>query len=229
MQHPFLYSYCQQVSPEDIDTFWADAWRNFGTYFFRNQFDYLEATQEWVKIVPLRINLSKFSFKKHQRKLLRQQANTIVKYQPIVIDDLRKEMFEKHIQRFTHNRPTNLTDFLGENPGLEPCLALECALYDENEQLYAASYFGVGKASISSIYATFDTDYQERSPGLHTLLAEIQFAQKEGKSFVYLGYAHDVPSHYDYKKNFNGLEFYDWNGNWVDYSSSTFLPFINKV
>jgi leucyl-tRNA---protein transferase len=200
LQDPFLYSHCQKVSPEDMDSFWADAWRNFGTYFFRNQFDYLETQEQWVQIVPLRINLAKFSFRKHQLKLLRRQANTIVKYQPIELDERRKKMFEKHIQRFTHNRPTALSDFLGENPSIEPCDALECALYDENEQLYAASYFGIGKHSISSIYATFDTDYQERSPGLHTLLAEIQYAQNEGKSFVYLGYAHNVPSHYDYKK-----------------------------
>jgi hypothetical protein len=30
----------------------------------------------------------------------------------------------------------------------------------------------------------------------------------------YHGYGTEEPSHYDYKKRFAGLEFYDWKGNW---------------
>jgi leucyl-tRNA---protein transferase len=211
----FLEAHCTEASPTDIDLIWADGWRNFGANFFRNQADYVE--EKWVGVVPLRINLEKFSLRKHQRKLLRQQAATIVRYHIIEIDAEREAMFQKHILRFKDNRPAALSNFLGESPGIVPTLAFECALYDAQEKLYACSYFGIGANSISCIYATFDTDYADRSPGLHTLLAEIEFAQQHGKQYIYLGYAHDVPSYYDYKKNFNGLESYDWQGNWSDF------------
>jgi arginine-tRNA-protein transferase len=92
-------------------------------------------------------------------------------------------------------------------------------LYDEEEELYACSYFDISANAISSIYAMFDLNYSKRSPGLHTLLAEILYAMEHQKQYVYLGYAYDVPSYYDYKKQFNGLECYDWEGNWVDYIS----------
>jgi arginine-tRNA-protein transferase len=218
LSNAFLNGHCTYCTPIEIDQIWADGWRNFGAYFFRNQFDYIEAQQEWVNIIPLRINLEKFSWRKHQSKLLRRsQGISTVRYQPIAITPSVAAMFQKHIQRFSFNPPESLTDFLGESPGIIPTAALECALYDEQGLHYASSYFGIGATSISSIYATFDTDFSSRSPGLHTLLAEIQYAQQHNKQFVYLGYAHDVASYYDYKKNFNGLEYYDWEGNWLDY------------
>ena len=216
----FLNATCPQCSPEDIDLIWADGWRNFGANFFRNQIDFLSTSEKWVRIVPLRINLEKFTWKKHQRKILKQWAEkTEVRYQNIEITAELNTMFEKHIKRFASNVPDALSDFLGEKPGEEPCAALECVLYDENKKRYATSFFGIGKESISSIYATFDTDFANRSPGLHTLLEEIRYAQAHEKRYVYLGYAHDVASHYDYKKNFNGLEFYDWQGKWADWKT----------
>ena len=152
----------------------------------------------------------------HQQKLLKRQKATKISYQPIVIDTARESMFLKHIQRFKQNLPESLATFLGTEPGVVPCPALECALYDEAGKFYAASYFAVGEQSISSIYATFDTDYASESPGLHTLLAEIQYAQTHHKQYVYLGYCYREASFYDYKKNFNALEYYDWKGNWLD-------------
>lgn len=215
----FLTATCPKCSPEDIDKIWADGWRNFGSKFFRNQIDYLEKDEKWVKILPLRINVDKFTFRKNQLKVLRQNEKTTeVRYQEIEITAEIEAIFQKHIERFASNKPESLTNFLGENPTkLMPHAALECILLDENKKLYATSYFGIGKESISSIYATFDTDYGKRSPGLHTLLEEIRYAKTHQKRYVYLGYAHDVASHYDYKKQFNGLEFYDWQGNWVDF------------
>ncbi len=218
----FLYANCTSCSPEEIDMIWADGWRNFGTYFFRNQVDYFENEDKIANIVPLRINLEKFTFRKSQLKVLRQNALTSeVCYQKIEITAEVDAIFQKHIERFTDNKPESLTTFLGENPAERlPHAALECAIYNEHQKLYATSYFGIGKESISCIYATFDTDYSKRSPGLHTLLEEIRYAQTHTKRYVYLGYAHDIASHYDYKKQFNGLEYYDWEGNWVDYWGS---------
>ncbi len=205
-----------QALPTEMDNFWADGWRNFGSEFFRNRADY--HANKWVRVIPLRINVAKFVLSKHQKRLLQKQKNTTVRYQPIALDDERDLMFQKHIERFKQNQPDSLTVFLGRQAGVVPCLALECALYSEAGKLYAASYFGVGEEAISSIYATFDTDFDAYSPGLHTLLAEVQYAQTHGKKYVYLGYSYNVPSHYDYKKKFYGLESYDWAGKWQDFA-----------
>ena len=205
----------QQISPKNIDLFWADGWRNFGAYFFRNKFDYNAGN--WLQILPLRINIEKFSFNKNQTKLLKKQANTLVKYQTIQIDERRNQIFEDHISRFKDNIPETIYTFLGQKPGIIPCQALECALYDDNMQLYATSFFGVGQNAISSTYAMFDTQYAALSPGLHTLLLEIIYAQNHQKKYVYTGYCHREDTIYAYKKRFNGLEYYDWEGSWHDF------------
>ena len=209
------------VLPADMDRLWADGWRHFGEHFFRNRCDYYEGMGKWVRVLPLRISIEKFKFSKHQQKLLKRQKATKVVYQPINITQEHAIMFEKHIHRFASNLPESLATFLGDAPHIVPCPALECALYDEAGKLYATSYFAVGEQAISSIYATFDTDFEAQSPGLHTLLAEIQYAQTHAKKYVYLGYCYREPSFYDYKKNFYGLECYDWAGKWLDFEKLT--------
>ena len=111
--------------------------------------------------------MDKFTFRKNQLKVLRQNEKTTeVRYQEIEITAETEAIFQKHIERFASNKPESLSNFLGENPTkLMPHAALECILLDENKKLYATSYFGIGNESISSIYATFDTDYGKRSPG----------------------------------------------------------------
>jgi arginine-tRNA-protein transferase len=47
------------------------------------------------------------------------------------------------------------------------------------------------------------------------LLLELEWARQQGFQYHYPGYAMTGPSHYDYKKQFRGLEGYDWGaGEW---------------
>ena len=46
------------------------------------------------------------------------------------------------------------------------------------------------------------------------MLLEIQLAQLSGRRYYYPGFVYDLPSEFDYKLNFNGLEYFDWWGNW---------------
>ncbi|MCU0446214.1 MAG: arginine-tRNA-protein transferase [Microscillaceae bacterium] len=208
------YAYIQRLSPSQMDMLLADGWRHFGTYFFRDMMNPLG--EELAVVTPIRINLAKFQLSKHQKKLLRQNARTHIVYRDALIDAEKEAMFAKHTTRFTHNKPTSIYDFLAETPATIPCHTIEVCLYDENNQMYAVSFLDVGKESTSSIYAMFDPAYAQRSPGKHTILAELAYAQAQQKKYLYLGYAYRETSHYDYKKQFQGAEYYDWQGNWLD-------------
>ena len=81
--------------------------------------------------------------------------------------------------------------------------------------MIAVSYLDLGREAASSVYAIFEPEVARRSPGIFTLLQEIEFARSTGRRFLYLGYATHEPSHYDYKKRFLGLERFDWLGNWI--------------
>jgi len=205
------YFFLEQLDPRDMDVVLAEGWRHFGSFFFKDTINEFDGKK--YHVIPLRINLEKFDYSKNHKKILRKNSEIEVIFREACVDTEKENLFFKHIQRFKHNVPTSLYDFLDENTAHVPCLTLECCLYD-NGKLYAASFFDVGKESTSSIYAMFDPEYENKSPGIQTLLEEIKFAQNNDKKYLYTGYAHIENSFYDYKKKFKGSEYFDWNGQW---------------
>jgi leucyl-tRNA---protein transferase len=212
-QHPYQYFFKEQVSPAIMDRLWEDGWRHFGIYFFR---DMQSANEDGsLKIVrPLRINLQGFELGKQHKKILKKAQNTHTIFRPVVIDDEKLVMFDKHIKRFKSNPPESIYNFMSQSPADTPCQMLECCLFDEKDYMYAVSFLDVGEKASSSVYAMFDIEYSHLSPGIHTLLEEIKFSQTIGMSYLYTGYAYSETSFYDYKKRFSATEYYDWQGRW---------------
>lgn len=205
------YMHLEQVSPEYMDVLWSDGWRHFGSFFFRQKLGHHEGS--FTSIIPLRINLNKFKLSKSQNRVLRKSNQSKVIFREAFIDTQKEEIFFKHITRFKENIPSSIYDFVDKDTANVPCQTMECCLYWE-DILYAVSFFDVGKWSNSSIYAMFDPAFSQMSPGMHTLLEEIRFAQRFNKDYLYTGYAYRETSHYDYKKKFSSTEAYDWQGKW---------------
>lgn len=206
--------YSSKASPEQMDAFWADGWRHFGTHFFRYNLGFYEA--EIRRVFPLRIRLKDFSFSKSQRRVFKKNQDLRVVIRPVEITAEKELLFELHRQRFKRDAPFSLYDFLSYEPARVPCEALEVSVYRETE-LLAASFFDVGARSVSSIYAIFAPEEASRSLGIFTMLLEIEWARASGKDFFYQGYAYEGNSFYDYKKRFRALEKFDWKNNWEDF------------
>ena len=200
------------VSPSQLDTLLAGAWRHFGTQFYRynigiHEFDIQD-------VIPLRIRLSKFSLSKSQRRVLRQNSDLSVTIRPIQITEESTDLFERHKRRFKFGVPDSIYDFLSDQPSFVPCPAREMDVRLDG-RLIAASYFDLGAISVSAIYAMFDPDLPRRSLGIFTMLKEIEVAIESGRELYYQGYAYRGESFYDYKKRFRGTEGFDWNGHWA--------------
>jgi arginine-tRNA-protein transferase len=204
---------CQElhsVSPAAMDRLWAQGWRHFGTHFFLYDMSWHEG--QLVRVLPLRVNLQKFSPTRIQRRILNLNRDVRVEFRPATIDAEREALFEKHKTRFDDNVPTSLQEFISSDPARVPCNTTECLLFVD-DRLFAVSYLDVGLEAVSAVYAMFDLDQSRRSPGIHLILEEIYWALHRGYRYVYLGYCYDRPSHYDYKKRFRGLECLDWQSN----------------
>lgn len=221
MQHlpPIIFeqSMLQQATPAMMDRLWAMGWRHFGEEFFRYSISFDEAGQKTIQ--PLRIDLSKFSPSKSQRRVLRKNADLEVKFVPASLHDSVCEMFQRHKQRFESNIPDHLSNFLGDHPGqLIPCHECQVWLKDE---FIAASFLESSHTAASSVYGLFEPAHSTRSLGIFTMLSEMKWALDHGLRYYYSGYATREPSHYDYKKNFAGLEIYDWAEEcWVAYEET---------
>lgn len=203
------YFYAIKLPPSAMDRLWAEGWRHFGALFYRYSNFYDGFT--YLNIVPVRINVNTFCLSKSHRRILKKNTDLILKIQEPVIDDLRKNLFDRHKTRFKKNPPESLDVYLGGELIHDfVCRTLEFSVW-LGDRLVAASYLDLGEISTSSIYAMFDPDYSKRSLGIYTMLLEIDYSKKNGFQYYYHGYASVEPSAYDYKKNFSGLEFYDWN------------------
>lgn len=200
-----------KVTPFQMDFLLAEGWRHFGQHFFRYNVGIYK--QELRLVHPLRIRLDEFVLTKSKRRIRRKNADLEVVVRPASIDTQKQQLFHRHAARFEHSIPQSIFTFLDENPSEIPCKTLELCVFDK-EQLAAVSFFDVGETSVSSIYAMFEPEFAKRSLGILTILLEIEYAIEKGKSHYYLGYAYEGESFYDYKKEFNATETFDWQGRW---------------
>jgi arginine-tRNA-protein transferase len=192
-----------------MDELWARGWRHFGPIFFR--YSETDLGQGVGHVIPLRINLEKFRFSESQRRTLRRNTDLRVSFGSPETGDAERILFHAHASRFRENIPSSPEAFLGDDPASGiPCEIRKLSVTGDAGRLLAVSFVAVGKNAWSSIYAMFDPEESRRRLGIATLLWEIESARKAGCRWLYHGYAFREPSHYDYKKGFSGLEWYDW-------------------
>src|SRR5262249_7685586 len=151
-------------------------------FFFR--YKILEREGALMQVQPLRVVLPRFRLSKSQRRILRRNADLIVKIMPTRLDGERRELFQRHRARFTEQVPDRLEDFLGWQPNNIPCENIEIGLYSAGA-LVAASYLDLGECAVSSVYAIFDPALSERSLGICTMLHELAYAAEGGFHYYY--------------------------------------------
>lgn len=206
--------YASQMTREQMDILLADAWRHFGTYFFRYNLGLYE--DEIRRVEPLRIRLADFTPSKSQRRILRKNGDLRCKTRPVEITEESEALFDLHKKRFSSGQPYSIYDFLSREPATVPSDASELAVYLD-ERLVAVSYFDEGRIATSGIYACFDPEFSARGLGIFTMLKEIEYSRDTGREFYYPGFAYEGPSFYDYKKTFAALECFDWKESWLPY------------
>ena len=207
---------CEFAPAEAMDALWAAGWRHFGRHFFRYNFG-IHAGRV-MRVLPLRIDLARFTFSKSQRRNLRRNAGLEVTIGPLDVTVASRNLFERHRLRFTEGRPERLDDFVPNSFGDSPCIAFQLSVL-EGGRLVAESYFDIGERSSSSVFAMFDPGITAPGLGIFTLLREIEHSLELGLDHFYLGYAYEGESFYDYKKRFRATEYFDWKGNWREFQN----------
>src|SRR5664279_3469649 len=130
--------YAESVSDAQLDILLADAWRHFGTHFFRYNLGIYE--NEIRRVIPLRIRLADFSLSKSQRRVLRKNADLQTEIKPVEITNEVESLFARHKQRFKSGIPDSIYDFLSREPASVPSPAYQVSVRQDDE-LLAASFF----------------------------------------------------------------------------------------
>ena len=194
-----------------FDRFCEDGWCYWADLIFRR--NYWEWRGQPCRVILLRIRLKDFTFSKSQRKCLRRNEDLHIARRAIQITPAHEELFERHAQRFAHNRPMSIYGFFSFFSSIMPCFGVQFDVY-KYKKLLATSFFHMGRSSMAGNYCIHEPSEAQRSLGTFTMLKEIEFAIQTGREFYYPGFVYDLPSEFDYKLNFNNLEYFDWWGNW---------------
>lgn len=206
------YFEAERVNPPSMDYLWAQGWRHFGVYFFR--YNRAISQQTPHRVMPLRVALAKFSLSKSQKRIVKRNSDLTLHIRPALIDEQKEELFQRHKVRFKEHIPPSLHTFLSPQPAHIPCETQELCLF-KDKQLLAVTFLDIGESATSGVYSIFEPAEAKRSLGIYLILCSIDHSLKLNKRYYYPGYAYQASSHYDYKKNFSGLEFYDWQGQWL--------------
>ncbi|MBL7814518.1 MAG: hypothetical protein JNL70_05885 [Saprospiraceae bacterium] len=204
----------ERMSLIDWEQLLLDGWDRVGENFFRRRFEYILTIQNGVEIIsplelmPLRYKLSpQFDFTKSQRINLRRNDDLVKIIRPAHITWEKLELFDQwYINRF--NRFADLYVWVSDNG--TPFPMHELCLY-KHDKLIACSFFDVTPNLQYSTTAFYDPNEMNRSLGTYTLLCEILNGIKKDKKYHYPGHAYIQKSKYDYKKNINHKERFDWD------------------
>lgn len=204
-----------EMSLTDWESLLFSGWDRVGSYFFRRRFDVFKTMFEdaliTYELLPLRYNLTDFTFSKSQRIIQKRNADLTRIYRPTIIDDEKLKLFDDwYFGRFymegsifTWVSDTNI-----------PFPTYEVSVY-KHDKLIACSFFDVTPSVQYSTLAMYDPNEMQRSLGTFTLISEVEHAIRNHKSHHYPGHAYAQTSLYDYKKRFNNMEYFDWShSNW---------------
>lgn len=205
----------QPLHPVVFDDLMAEAWRLLGDRMVRHNFSVHEGLM--CGSIPLRIALDRYAPSKSQRKLMRKNAHLHRVFQAIRWRENMDVLFDLHTERFADRRPKHLSDFIGPEAHRLPVQGFQFEVgLDKNSPVFAYSFFHLGLEAVSSTYCIYNPDFQRFSPGIFTMILEIELSKLLNKKYYYLGYIHDVPSKFDYKLGWHGTEYYDWKtGLWL--------------
>jgi arginine-tRNA-protein transferase len=205
------------ISPRVFDHLLSDGWRHFGTYFTRYNLGIHR--DEIRQVLPLRVRLRDFRPSKSQNRVLKRNSDIDVTIGKPAISKEVIALFERHKQRFTDHVPESIYTFISRHPKIPTELFQLTAKH--NGEIVAVSFFDRGVESVSAICACFEPKEEKRSLGIFTMLKVIELAISQQMLYYYPGYAYVGPSFYDYKKRFSGTEVFDWEGNWMEFTTET--------
>lgn len=167
-------------------------------------------------VLNIRLPLSKHSYSKSQRKILRKVKKQFrVKMSSYLPTDQMETLYQAHKSRFKGFLYPDLASFLtmGSTSAYEIFDTYKVEVFD-GDRLIAFSLFDLGKRSMASLLGVYDEEYASYSLGIFTMLYEVELAKGWHISYYYPGYILHNNRQFDYKLRIGEIEFLDWNKGW---------------
>jgi arginine-tRNA-protein transferase len=202
-----------RVRDWELDTLLGSGWRTFGELFFRPD------CPQCTDCIPLRIPTPSFSPSTSQRRVLRKNRFTNVRFSPLAYRDEIYEIYAEHsLSRF--EKQTSVEEFLQNfyRPAW-PSLQVE---YSVENRLLGVGFLSVSVEALSSVYFIYRDEAKPLSLGTFSVLAEVAHARALAKPYYYLGYYLQNNHHMAYKARFFPHQQLSWTtGQWESVYGAT--------
>jgi arginine-tRNA-protein transferase len=212
-----LYRQLRALTLEETDGHLAQAERRVGTCLYRTACPTCRACE------GLRIPVDEFRPTRDQRRVLaRWQDRNRIEIGPATYTEEKLALFNRHKQR----RGLVAADDDGEMTalGYSSWLVQTCTLtvemrYFHDDVLVGVGLVDLGRESASSVYFYFDPDRSDLSPGVFSVLSEIDLCRRTGRRWLYLGLYVEDCRHLSYKARYRPHERLV-DGDWRRFASS---------
>ncbi|AEQ97571.1 putative arginyl-tRNA--protein transferase [Xanthomonas oryzae pv. oryzicola BLS256] len=172
--------------------------------------------------VPVRIAVDAFHPDRSQRRCLTRNQDLVVR---VVAAERTDEQLALYRQYLTYRHPgggmdehgaTEFDQFLIGGWSHGRFLEIrEPAIAHLPGRLLAVAVTDVTEHALSAVYTFYAPEAAARSLGTFAILQQIQWAQRERRAHVYLGYWIEGHAKMNYKRRFSALEAYDGR-HWCD-------------
>lgn len=166
--------------------------------------------------VPVRISVNHFRPNRSQRRCLKKNDDVTLSIRPAVFDDEHYDLYQRYL---AHRHAGGGMD----NPSKETYLQFLTSSWSDTafiefrtaDKLLAVAITDFVNDAASAFYTFFDPEYSERSLGTFAILKQIELAQQQNLSWLYLGYWIGDSPKMRYKSHFSALQQFD--GQWRDF------------
>jgi len=164
--------------------------------------------------MAVRIAVSRFTPDRSQRRCLQRNAGVDARVLPARRTHEHFELYQRYLgARHPHggmdgHGAAEFDQFLIGEWSDSRFLELRDAA---SHHLLAVAVTDLTADAMSAVYTFYDPDQAHRGLGTLGILRQIEWARREGRDYLYLGYWIAGHGKMDYKRRFSGLEGYDGN------------------
>ena len=194
------YNIISRPTIEMAEDYLDRGWRRFGKMFFRPN------CTGCSKCIPLRVNLEKFTPTKSMRRAVNRNSNIRVE---VCLPECTREhirlhnTYHKHQNKIKNWPHHNISATEYRMLFCEPMLFAKEYRYFDGDRLVGIGYVDELPAAFSSLYFFYDPEWSPKSPGIFSIMTEINHAKESGAGYYHLGYYVKGCSSMQYKLRFN--------------------------
>ena len=166
--------------------------------------------------IPVRLAVEAFKPNRRQKRCLNKNNHLIVKIKSAVFEWSHYELYLRY-QMSRHKgggmaniSPEEYMEFLGSSW----CDTLFVEFFIDND-LVAVAVVDQFDNALSAVYTFFDPKFSSLSLGVYAVLWQIEYAHKQQKKYLYLGYWIKACQKMSYKSDYQPLQVLE-GGQWRD-------------